>query len=306
MKLVAVGTMAFDSLETPFGKAEKIVGGAATYIGISASYFTKSTHLVSVIGDDFPGSFLSTLKNRSINLEGVELKKGEKSFFWSGKYHNDMNTRDTLDTQLNVLENFTPVVPEQARNAEFLMLGNLTPSVQSSVIDQMTERPKLIVLDTMNFWMDIALDELKQVLKRVDVLSINDEEARQLSGDYSLLKAAKTIMNMGPKHLIIKKGEHGALLFSPNEVFFAPALPLEEVFDPTGAGDTFAGGFIGYLAATGDISFENMKRAIIYGSAMASFCVEKFGTDRILQLDHEQIEARVHQFIDLTSVEISF
>lgn len=306
MKLVTVGTMAFDSLETPFGKAEKIVGGAATYIGLSASYFTKANHLVSVIGDDFPADFLTMLTERHINLDGVEKIHGEKSFFWSGKYHNDMNTRDTLDTQLNVLENFAPVVPEHARNAEFLMLGNLTPSVQASVIDQMKTRPKLIVLDTMNFWMDIALAELKEVLKRVDVLSINDEEARQLSGEYSLLKAAKTIMAMGPKYLIIKKGEHGALLFSSNEVFFAPALPLEEVFDPTGAGDTFAGGFIGYLAATGDIGFDNMKRAIIYGSAMASFCVEKFGTERIMNLDMDQIEARVHQFIDLTSVEISF
>jgi len=306
MKLVAVGTMAFDSLETPFGKADRIIGGAATYIGLAASYFTKSTTLVSVVGDDFPTEFEKELISRGISLDGVEHRVGEKSFFWSGKYHNDMNTRDTLDTQLNVLENFNPVVPESDREADFLMLGNLTPAVQMSVIEQMTKRPKLIVLDTMNFWMDIAMNDLKSVLKEIDVLSINDEEARQLSGEYSLLKAAKTIMKMGPKNLIIKKGEHGALLFSEHEVFFAPALPLEEVFDPTGAGDTFAGGFIGFLAATQDISFENMKRAIIYGSTMASFCVEKFGTERLLSLDKEQIESRAQQFIDLTQVEINF
>lgn len=297
--------MAFDSLETPFGKAERIIGGAATYIGLSASYFTQNISLVSVIGNDFPVATLSDLQSRGMSLEGVEQRMDEKSFFWSGKYHNDMNTRDTLDTQLNVLENFEPQVPEGDRDVPFLMLGNLTPSVQMSVIKQMTKRPKLIVLDTMNFWIDIALEELKAVLKEIDVLSINDEEARQLSGEYSLMKAAKTILEMGPKILIIKKGEHGALLFNRNEVFYAPALPLEEVFDPTGAGDTFAGGFIGYLAATGDISFENMKRAIIHGSTMASFCVEKFGTERLLDLKRDEIAKRAQQFIDLTQVEIN-
>lgn len=305
MRLLAVGTMAFDSLETPFGKAERIIGGAATYVGLSASYFTQNISLVSVIGNDFPVATLSDLQSRGMSLEGVEQRMDEKSFFWSGKYHNDMNTRDTLDTQLNVLENFEPQVPEGDRDVPFLMLGNLTPSVQMSVIKQMTKRPKLIVLDTMNFWMDIALEELKAVLKEIDVLSINDEEARQLSGEYSLMKAAKTILEMGPKILIIKKGEHGALLFNRNEVFYAPALPLEEVFDPTGAGDTFAGGFIGYLAATGDISFENMKRAIIHGSTMASFCVEKFGTERLLDLKRDEIAKRAQQFIDLTQVEIN-
>lgn len=297
--------MAFDSLETPFGKAERIIGGAATYIGLSASYFTQNISLVSVIGNDFPVATLSDLQSRGMSLEGVEQRMDEKSFFWSGKYHNDMNTRDTLDTQLNVLENFEPQVPEGDSDVPFLMLGNLTPSVQMSVIKQMTKRPKLIVLDTMNFWMDIALEELKAVLKEIDVLSINDEEARQLSGEYSLMKAAKTILEMGPKILIIKKGEHGALLFNRNEVFYAPALPLEEVFDPTGAGDTFAGGFIGYLAATGDISFENMKRAVIHGSTMASFCVEKFGTERLLDLKRDEIAKRAQQFIDLTQVEIN-
>lgn len=297
--------MAFDSLETPFGKAERIIGGAATYIGLSASYFTQNISLVSVIGNDFPVATLSDLQSRGMSLEGVEQRMDEKSFFWSGKYHNDMNTRDTLDTQLNVLENFEPQVPEGDRDVPFLMLGNLTPSVQMSVIKQMTKRPKLIVLDTMNFWIDIALEELKAVLKEIDVLSINDEEARQLSGEYSLMKAAKTILEMGPKILIIKKGEHGALLFNRNEVFYAPALPLEEVFDPTGAGDTFAGGFIGYLAATGDISFENMKRAVIHGSTMASFCVEKFGTERLLDLKRDEIAKRAQQFIDLTQVEIN-
>lgn len=304
MDLVAVGTMAFDSIETPFGKSDRIIGGAATYIGLSASYFTKKTGLVSVIGDDFPAEFLKNLESRNIDTSGVERKEGEKSFFWSGKYHIDMNTRDTLDTQLNVLQDFNPVVPESGRDADFLMLGNLTPSVQKSVINQMNSRPKLIVMDTMNFWMEIALDELKETISMVDVLSINDEEARQLTNEYSLVKAARNILQMGPKYLIIKKGEHGALLFHKNEVFFAPALPLEEVFDPTGAGDTFAGGFIGYLCSTEDISFEAMKRAVIYGSTMASFCVEKFGTERLLELDHQQIEHRARQFIDLTQVEI--
>ena len=306
MSTVVVGTMAFDSLETPFGKAERIVGGAATYIGLSASYLAENIQMVSVIGEDFPQEFIADLKSRGLRLDGVEMKKGEKSFYWSGKYHNDMNTRDTLDTQLNVLADFEPNVPAEVRNADFLMLGNLTPAVQMSVIDQMTSRPKLVVLDTMNFWMEIALDDLKKVLKKVDVVTINDEEARILSGEYSLVKAARKILKMGPKYLIIKKGEHGALLFNNEEVFFAPALPLEEVFDPTGAGDTFAGGFIGFLARSEDISFENMKRAIIYGSAMASFCVEKFGTERLQNLTRNEIDNRVQQFIDLTQVEIKF
>jgi sugar/nucleoside kinase (ribokinase family) len=306
MSTVVVGTMAFDSLETPFGKAERIVGGAATYIGLSASYLAKDIQMVSVIGEDFPSEFLEDLKSRGLRLDGVDQKKGEKSFFWSGKYHNDMNTRDTLDTQLNVLADFQPNVPVADLNADFLMLGNLTPAVQMSVIEQMTERPKLVVLDTMNFWMEIALEYLKKVLKKVDVVTINDEEARILSGEYSLVKAARKILEMGPKYLIIKKGEHGALLFNNEEVFFAPALPLEEVFDPTGAGDTFAGGFIGYLAATEDISFDNMKRAIIYGSAMASFCVEKFGTERLQNLTKKEIDNRIQHFIDLTQVEIKF
>lgn len=304
MSLLIIGTMAFDSLETPFGKAERIIGGAATYIGLSANRFMKHIHLVSVVGEDFPKAYLNELSERGLNLEGVQIKTGEKSFFWSGRYHNDMNTRDTLDTQLNVLANFSPIVPESAKNADFLMLGNLTPSVQLSVIKQMNKRPKLIVMDTMNFWMEIALEELKTTLKEVDVLSINDEEARLLSGEYSLVKAARQILAMGPKVLIIKKGEHGALLFNHEEVFFAPALPLEDVFDPTGAGDTFAGGFIGHLAATGDISFENMKRAIIFGSTMASFCVEKFGTERLISLQQREVDHRVKQFIDLTQVEI--
>ena len=305
MKLVAVGTMAFDSLETPFGKADRIVGGTASYVGLSASYFTQNINLVSVVGDDFPSQFLTELTNRGIDLDGVEMRKDEKSFFWAGKYHNDMNTRDTLDTQLNVLETFDPTIPSHYTDADYLMLGNLTPSVQHSVIKQMVTRPKLIVLDTMNFWMDIALPELKEVLKEVDVLSINDEEARQLSGEYSLMKASKVILDMGPKFLIIKKGEHGALLFSRDEIFYAPALPLEEVFDPTGAGDTFAGGFIGYLTAMEEVNFEVMKQAIIFGSAMASFCVEKFGTERLLNLDKKTIQQRVQQFIDLSQVEIS-
>ena len=304
MSTVVVGTMAFDSLETPFGKAERIVGGAATYIGLSASYLAKNIQMVSVIGEDFPQEFITDLKSRGLRLDGVEMKKGEKSFYWSGKYHNDMNTRDTLDTQLNVLADFQPNVPAEDRNADFLMLGNLTPAMQMSVIEQMTSRPKLVVLDTMNFWMEIALDDLKKVLKKVDVVTINDEEARMLSGEYSLVKAARKILKMGPKYLIIKKGEHGAFLFNNEEVFFAPALPLEEVFDPTGAGDAFAGGFIGFLAASEDISFENMKRAIIYGSAMASFCVEKFGTERLQNLTKKEIDNRIQQFVDLTQVEI--
>lgn len=304
MSLLVVGSVAFDAIETPFGKTDKIVGGAASYIALAASYFTKSIDLVSVIGDDFPQDFLNTLKKAGVNLEGLQIKKGEKSFFWKGKYHEDLNSRDTLDTQLNVLANFNPVVPESAKNAEFLMLGNLVPAIQRSVIEQMSTRPKLIVMDTMNFWMDIAMEDLRKTIAMVDVLAINDSEARQLSGEYSLVKAAQKILTMGPQVLVIKKGEHGALLFNREEVFYAPALPLEEVFDPTGAGDTFAGGFIGYLAKTRDISFENMKRAIIFGSAMASFTVERFGTERLLGLDAKSIENRVQEFIELVQFEL--
>ncbi|MGK0391097.1 MAG: sugar/nucleoside kinase (ribokinase family) [Maribacter sp.] len=299
MSLIAVGTVAFDDIETPFGKAGKIVGGAATYISLSASYFTKDINLVSVIGDDFPETVLEDLKSRGVDLDGLQIKKGEKSFFWAGKYHTDMNGRDTLDTQLNVLADFDPVLPEGYKNAEYVMLGNLTPQVQMRVIEQLESKPKLIALDTMNFWMDIAMDDLKEVLKKIDVLMINDEEARQLSGEYSLVTAAAKIIEMGPKVLVIKKGEHGALLFHGENIFFAPALPLEVVFDPTGAGDTFAGGFMGYIAKTGDTSFEGMKKAIIAGSAMASFCVEKFGTQKMVELDDDMIRARVKRFEEL-------
>ncbi len=305
MSLLAIGTVAFDAIETPFGKTDKIVGGAATFICLSARQFTSELGLVSVVGGDFPKDTITMLNNKGINTEGLQIKENEKTFFWSGRYHNDMNSRDTLDTQLNVLETFDPIVPKSMRNAEFLMLGNLMPKLQKQVLDQMEARPKLIVLDTMNFWMDIAMDDLKENLKRVDVLTINDAEARQLSGEYSLVKAAKKILSMGPKYLVIKKGEHGALLFNKEQVFFAPALPLEDVFDPTGAGDTFAGGFIGYIASKKDVSFENMKRAIIYGSAMASFCVEKFGTERLIDLTAEDVEGRVQQFIDLVQFDIS-
>ncbi len=304
MSLVVVGSMAFDAIETPFGKSDKIIGGAATYIAWSASNFTKPIKQISVIGGDFPQEELDALVKRGVELEGLQIKKDEKSFFWSGRYHMDMNTRDTLETQLNVLGNFEPVVPESYQDCEFLMLGNLAPSVQLSVIEQMEKRPKLIVVDTMNFWMEIALDDLKKVLAKVDVLMVNDSEARELSHEYSLVKAAKKIMQMGPKYLIIKKGEHGALLFHGDQVFFAPALPLEDVFDPTGAGDTFAGGFIGHLARTKDISFENMKTAIIIGSAMASFCVEKFGTQRLKELTKEDIDIRLQQFQDLVNFDI--
>ena len=304
MSILVVGTVAFDAIETPFGKTDKIVGGAATYICLSASFFTKKLNLVSVVGDDFPNEAIQMLKNKSVDTNGLQVKKGEKTFFWSGKYHNDMNTRDTLDTQLNVLENFDPIVPEKFQESEFLMLGNLMPSVQKKVLDQMKRRPKLVVLDTMNFWMDLFMGDLKEALKEVDVLTINDEEARQLSGEYSLVKAAKTILKMGPKYLIIKKGEHGALLFNDNEVFFAPALPLEEVFDPTGAGDSFAGGFIGYLAKTDDISFDNMKRAVINGSAMASFCVEKFGTQKLTEINKDDVDVRINEFVKLVQFDI--
>jgi sugar/nucleoside kinase (ribokinase family) len=299
-----VGTVAFDAIETPFGKTDKIVGGAATYICLSSSFFAKNLNLVSVVGEDFPSDAIQMLKNKSVDIDGLQIKKGEKTFFWSGKYHNDMNTRDTLDTQLNVLENFDPIVPKKYQESEFLMLGNLMPSVQKKVLSQMKKRPKLVVLDTMNFWMDLFMDDLKEALKEVDVLTINDEEARQLSGEYSLVKASKLILAMGPKYLIIKKGEHGALLFNNEEVFFAPALPLEEVFDPTGAGDSFAGGFIGYLAKTNDISFENMKRAVINGSAMASFCVEKFGTQKLTEITQEDVNARINKFVKLVKFDI--
>ena len=301
MSLVTVGTVAFDSIETPFGKVDRVVGGAATYISLAASYFTKDLNLVSVVGDDFPNTELNYMKKRSVNIDGLQIKKGEKSFFWAGKYHDNMNSRDTLVTELNVLADFDPILPESYKKAKYVMLGNLTPDIQMNVINQMKKRPKLIVLDTMNFWMDIAMDTLKKVIKEIDVLTINDEEARQLSGEYSLVNAAKAIHKMGPKFLVIKKGEHGALLFQGNKIFFAPALPLAQVFDPTGAGDTFAGGFIGYLAKTGDLSFENMKRAVIYGSAMASFCVEEFSIARLKTLKSNEINSRVKRFVDLVN-----
>jgi sugar/nucleoside kinase (ribokinase family) len=305
MSLLNVGTVAFDAIETPFGKTDKIVGGAATYISWSASYFSKKVNMVSVIGDDFDMHELQLLQERGVDISGIEIRKGEKSFFWSGKYHLDMNSRDTLITELNVLATFNPVLPESYKTSDIMLVGNIDPGLQIKAIEQMTQRPKLITLDTMNFWMgDAFLPNLLKALKMVDVLAINDAEARQLSNEYSLVKAAKKILTMGPKYLIIKKGEHGALLFHENEVFYAPALPLEDVFDPTGAGDTFAGGFCGYLDKTRDISFENMKRAIIYGSAMASFCVEKFGTERLRNLTHRQIEDRVKDFIDLVQFDI--
>jgi sugar/nucleoside kinase (ribokinase family) len=297
--------MAFDSIETPFGKSDRIVGGAATYIALSAANFSKPINQISVVGGDFPVEELDDLRSRGVDLEGVQIKKNEKSFFWAGRYHLDMNTRDTLETQLNVLGTFQPVVPDAYQGSEFLMLGNLHPGVQISVINQLKERPKLIVLDTMNFWMESALPDLQTVLGMVDVLMINDSEARQLSSQYSLVKAAKEILKMGPKYLIIKKGEHGALLFHENHVFVAPALPLEEVFDPTGAGDTFAGGFIGHIAHTRDISFDNMKTAIIVGSAMASFCVEKFGTTRLREITRADIDTRIQDFVDLVQFDIS-
>jgi sugar/nucleoside kinase (ribokinase family) len=296
--------MAFDAIETPFGKSGQIIGGSATYVAYAASNFIKPVNQISVIGYDFPKEELDELQARGVQLEGVQVKQDEKSFFWAGKYHLDMNTRDTLDTQLNVLANFDPKVPDSFQGSEFLMLGNLMPSLQLSVIRQLKTRPKLIVMDTMNFWMDIAMADLEVVLKEVDVLMVNDSEARQLSGQFSLVKAAREIMKMGPKFLVIKKGEHGALLFHENEVFFAPALPLEEVFDPTGAGDTFAGGFVGHLAATQDISFNNMKTAIIKGSALASFCVEKFGTTRMKEISAAEIDERIQQFVDLVNFEI--
>lgn len=303
-KLLIVGTVAFDAIETPFGKTDKILGGAATYIGLSAAQFSINSSIVSVVGGDFPEEYLDMLSNRNIDTSGIEIVKDGKTFFWSGKYHNDLNTRDTLVTDLNVLADFNPVVPDNYLDSEFLMLGNLHPSIQMSVINQMKTKPKLIVLDTMNFWMDHTLDELLEVIEKIDVITINDEEARQLSGEYSLVRAAQKIHKMGPKYVVIKKGEHGALLFNNGDVFFAPALPLEEVFDPTGAGDTFAGGFIGYLASTDDISFENLKRAIIYGSNLASFSVERFGTNRMENLTKDEIKNRLQQFKELTQFEI--
>ncbi len=303
-KLLIVGTVAFDAIETPFGKTDKILGGAATYIGLSASTFGIKSGIVSVVGGDFPTDFLKKLESKGIDTSGIEIKKEGKTFFWSGKYHNDLNVRDTLITELNVLADFNPVVPENFKEAEFLMLGNLHPAVQMGVINQMPKRPKLVVLDTMNFWMDNSLNELLEVIKKVDVITINDEESRQLSGEYSLVKAAHKIHKMGPKYVVIKKGEHGALIFNNGNVFFAPALPLEEVFDPTGAGDTFAGGFIGYLTKTEDLSFGNMKKAIIYGSNLASFCVEKFGTEKMENLTSEVINNRLLQFKDLTQFDI--
>jgi sugar/nucleoside kinase (ribokinase family) len=303
-KLLIVGTVAFDAIETPFGKTDKILGGAATYIGLSASHFDVKPAIVSVVGEDFPKEHLDLLVSKNIDISGIEIVKGGKTFFWSGKYHNDLNTRDTLVTELNVLADFKPVVPENFKEADVIMLGNLHPIVQSSVLDQLTKKPKLVVLDTMNFWMDCALPELLDVMKRIDVITINDEEARQLSGEYSLVKAAAKIHTMGPKYVVIKKGEHGALLFHGKEVFFAPALPLEEVFDPTGAGDTFAGGFSGYLTQSENISFENMKNAIIHGSNLASFCVEKFGTQRMETLQKEEVKDRLKQFKSLTQFDI--
>ncbi len=296
--------MAFDALETPFGKTDKIIGGAATYITLAASYFTKKNNLVAVVGGDFPQEMIDILVSHGIDTKGLQIKQDGKTFFWSGKYHEDMNTRDTVDVQLNVMGDFDPVIPDSYQGCEYLMLGNTAPAIQKLVLERMEKRPKLVMLDTMNFWMDIAMADLEAVLPLIDLLTINDEEARQLSGEYSLRKAAKVIMSKGPKTLVIKKGEHGALLFQDDRIFFAPALPLEEVFDPTGAGDTFAGGFIGYLAQTDDISFDNMKRAIIYGSAMASFCVEKFGSERLVNLTQEEINRRVMEFVQLASFEI--
>ena len=301
MSLLSIGTVAFDALETPYGKTDKIIGGSCTYIALSAAFFLPKVNVVAVVGDDFPQEYMDTLTSRGINLDGLQIKKGEKSFFWSGKYHNNMNSRDTLVTELNVLADFKPVIPASYQDCDYLMLGNLTPQVQIEAIQGLNKRPKLVVMDTMNFWMDVAMDDLKRVLTMVDVLCINDEEARQLSEQYSLRTAAKMIMAMGPKTLIIKKGEHGALLFQGDRMFYCPALPLEEVFDPTGAGDTFVGGFIGYLAKTDDISFENMRRAIVHGSAMASFCVEKFGTERLFEITEADLASRVNEFRELAS-----
>jgi sugar/nucleoside kinase (ribokinase family) len=302
MSLIVVGTMAFDAIETPFGKTDRIVGGSATYAAYAASFFVKPIQQISIVGNDFDEAIMEDLRERGVMTEGVEVVADKPSFFWSGRYHLDMNSRDTLVTDLNVLADFKPVVPESYQGADFLMLGNLMPKLQRNVIEQLRQKPKLIVLDTMNFWMDIAMDDLKKVIKQVDVLIINDEEARQLSGNHSLVKAAKTIREMGPKYLVIKKGEHGALLFYGAQVFFVPALPLEEVFDPTGAGDTFAGGFMGYLAKTGDYSLDGMKRALVYGSVAASYCVEAFGPNKLKELGPDDIKARTLEFVNLMQV----
>lgn len=304
MALLTVGSVAFDAIETPFGKTDKIIGGAGTYIAIAASFYDNDQNIVSVVGEDFPQEMLDRLKDRKVDLQGLQIKEGEKTFFWSGRYHNDMNSRDTLVTELNVLEHFDPIIPASYQGVEYLMLGNLSPQVQKSVIERLDKRPKLIAMDTMNFWMDIAMEPLKETISMVDVLIINDEEARQLSGEYSLVKASQVIRDMGPKYLIIKKGEHGALLFHENKMFYAPALPLEEVFDPTGAGDTFAGGFMGYIASTNDTSFNNMKRAIINGSALASFCVEEFGTERLMNITKKDLQERIEEFVALTNFEM--
>ncbi|UBM58064.1 PfkB family carbohydrate kinase [Marinilongibacter aquaticus] len=301
MSLLTVGSVAFDKIETPFGKTDKIIGGAASYIALAASYFTKKNNLVGIVGNDFPQEMIQVFQDHDIDTKGLEIDANGKTFFWHGRYHNDMNSRDTLETQLNVLDGYEPKIPEEYQDCQFLMLGNMVPEVQMATLEKFTNRPKFVMLDTMNLWMDIAMDALKAVIAKVDCITINDSEARQLTGEYSLRKAAKTILGMGPKTLIIKKGEHGALLFQGDEIFFCPALPLEEVFDPTGAGDTFAGGFIGHLAQTNDTSFENLKRAVIYGSAMASFCVEKFGTVRIQNLSSEEIKSRVQGFVSLAS-----
>lgn len=304
-KLVIVGAVAFDAIETPFGKTDKVLGGPATFIGLAASQFEVDSAIISIVGGDFPDEYLDMFENRGIDISSIEVVQNRKTFFWSGKYHNDMNTRDTLATELNVLADFNPVVPETYKNSKVLMLGNLQPSVQSSVIEQMNKKPDLVILDTMNFWMDTALEDLKKVIQKVDVITINDEEARQLTGEHSLVIAAKKIMEMGPEYVVIKKGEHGALLFFENEIFYAPALPLKVVFDPTGAGDTFAGGFAGYLAQTENFSFDNLKKAVIYGSALASFCVEKFGTERMLNLDNKELKDRILQLKNLTEFDLS-
>ncbi|MFN5910864.1 MAG: PfkB family carbohydrate kinase [Bacteroidota bacterium] len=305
MGLLTVGSVAFDAIETPLGKKDKIIGGAGNYITLASYFFVSKQRIVAVVGEDFPQAMLDTLTSRGVDLSGLQIKKGEKTFFWSGRYHNDMNSRDTLVTELNVLEHFDPLLPESYQDTDYLMLGNLSPQVQRKVIERLENRPKLVAMDTMNFWMDIAMEELLHTLSMVDVLIINDEEARQLSNEYSLVKAARVIRDMGPKYLIIKKGEHGALLFHGERIFFAPALPLEDVFDPTGAGDTFAGGFMGFLAATDDISFENMKRAIIAGSALASFCVEKFGTERLTEISKTDLEQRIDEFVALSAFEMA-
>lgn len=305
MSLLVLGTVAFDTIETPFGKADRIIGGAGTYVAWASSHFYNDIKLVSVIGGDFPQEELDALSSRGVSMDGLEVRKDEKSFFWAGRYHNNMNSRDTLATELNVLETYTPVLPDNIKEVDYLMLGNFAPAVQKSVLDQLTKRPKLVAMDTMNFWMDIAMDDLKAVIKDVDVLTINDEEARQLSGEYSLIKAAEVILEMGPTHLIIKKGEHGALLFHKEGMFYVPALPLEQVYDPTGAGDSFAGGFMGYLAQTDDFSFENMKRALVYGSVVASYCVQEFGPNKLKAIDEEAIKARTNEFLKLMDISMS-